>query len=149
MTKLGRLVTFREKGNFDEWYLDLHALCSEGSFLVLATEKAQIINRADREERLQKSFWNNRRESEVALEVCMSMYKSNLSSRSSTCRRSGGRSLNAQGVVFTSALHLSFLRGTTELKELEGGLEHAKAALKDAKAAKKVRPKFVALSHTT
>eukprot|EP00873_Tetraselmis_striata_P037699 jgi/Tetstr1/457963/TSEL_044476.t1 len=50
-------------------------------------------NRADREERLQKSFWNNRRESE----------------------------------------------GTTELKELEGGLEHAKAALKDAKAARKAK----------
>eukprot|EP00873_Tetraselmis_striata_P016187 jgi/Tetstr1/436451/TSEL_025279.t1 len=104
-------------------------------------------NRANREERLQKSFWNNRRESEVALEVCRSMYKSNLPSGSSTGRRSGGRSLNAQGVVFTSALHLSFLQGTTELKELEGGLEHAKAALKDAKAARKhSRHVFITLS---
>eukprot|EP00873_Tetraselmis_striata_P027715 jgi/Tetstr1/447979/TSEL_035283.t1 len=31
------------------------------------------------------------------------------------------------------------VQGTTELKELEGGLEHAKAALKDAKATRKAK----------
>eukprot|EP00873_Tetraselmis_striata_P026890 jgi/Tetstr1/447154/TSEL_034591.t1 len=50
-----------------------------------------------------------------------------------------GRQATSRGAVFTSALHLSFLRGTTELKELEGGLEHAKAALKDAKATRKAK----------
>ena len=42
MTKLGKPLTFEEKGNWDEWYLDLKALAVHGSFLVLGGERSQI-----------------------------------------------------------------------------------------------------------